>query len=134
MFQHPSLANNISHTLRPNNYYSVRLISTEAMGHSALSLPSSFRIYFKANVNPVSFRSTIRTFPKAPFPTTLSSRKWLRLTIGGGKRISIIQRHINKVTISDQPLKPVLAPSSLSAFTTSRASWISLFQQQSHPQ
>ena len=41
---------------------------------------SSFRMYFSANVRPVSFRSTIRTFPNAPLPTTRSKRKWLRLT------------------------------------------------------
>jgi hypothetical protein len=41
---------------------------------------SSFRMYFNANVRPVSFRSTIRTFPNAPLPTTRSKRKWLRLT------------------------------------------------------
>lgn len=43
---------------------------------------SSFRMYFKAKVKPVSFRSTIRTFPKAPFPTTRRSRKWFKFTIG----------------------------------------------------
>ena len=37
-------------------------------------------MYFRANVNPVSFRSTIRTFPNAPLPTTRSNRKWLRFT------------------------------------------------------
>lgn len=36
--------------------------------------PSSFRMYLRANVNPVSFFSTIRTLPKAPFPTTRNSR------------------------------------------------------------
>ena len=41
---------------------------------------SSFRMYLSANVRPVSFRSTIRTFPNAPLPTTRSKRKWLRLT------------------------------------------------------
>lgn len=46
-----------------------------------LSLPSSLRMYLRAKVNPVSFRSTIRTLPNAPFPTTLKSRKWLRLTV-----------------------------------------------------
>jgi hypothetical protein len=46
-------------------------------------LPSSFLMYFSANVKPVSFLSTIRTLPKAPFPTTLSNRKWLRLTRNG---------------------------------------------------
>lgn len=46
--------------------------------HNSLS---SFRMYFKANVRPVSFLSTMRTFPKAPFPTTLSNRKWLRFTV-----------------------------------------------------
>ena len=47
---------------------------------SPKSSPSSLRIYFRAKVRPVSLRSTILTFPKAPFPTTRSSRKWLRLT------------------------------------------------------
>lgn len=44
------------------------------------SVPSSFRMYFRAKVRPVSFRSTMRTFPKAPLPTTRKRRKWLRLT------------------------------------------------------
>ena len=47
------------------------------------SVPSSFLMYFRANDRLVSFLSTIRTLPKAPRPTTLSSLKWLRLTIGG---------------------------------------------------
>lgn len=37
-------------------------------------------MYFNANVKPVSLRSTMRTLPKAPLPTTRSRRKWLRLT------------------------------------------------------
>ena len=37
--------------------------------------PSSLRIYFRAKVRPVSFLSTMRTFPKAPLPTTRSKRK-----------------------------------------------------------
>lgn len=37
--------------------------------------PSSFRMYFSANDSPVSFRSTMRTFPKAPRPTTRRRRK-----------------------------------------------------------
>lgn len=44
-------------------------------------VPSSFRMYLSAKVNPVSFFSTIRTFPKAPFPTTRSNRNWFRLTV-----------------------------------------------------
>lgn len=43
-------------------------------------LPSSFLMYFKANVRPVSFLSTILTFPNAPLPTTRRSRKWSRFT------------------------------------------------------
>lgn len=31
-------------------------------------------------MRPVSLRSTMRTLPNAPFPTTRSRRKWLRLT------------------------------------------------------
>lgn len=46
-----------------------------------LSLPSSFRIYLRANVRLVSLRSTIRTLPKAPRPTTRNSRKWFRFTV-----------------------------------------------------
>lgn len=42
---------------------------------------SSFLMYFRAKVRPESFRSTILTFPKAPFPTTRRRRKWLRLTV-----------------------------------------------------
>ena len=38
-------------------------------------------MYLRAKVKPVSFRSTMRTFPNAPFPTTRRSRKWLRLTV-----------------------------------------------------
>lgn len=37
-------------------------------------------MYLRAKVKPVSFRSTMRTLPKAPLPTTRSSRKWSRLT------------------------------------------------------
>lgn len=32
-------------------------------------------------MRPVSLRSTMRTLPKAPLPTTRSSRKWLRFTV-----------------------------------------------------
>jgi hypothetical protein len=46
-----------------------------------LNQPSSLRMYFSANVNPVSFLSTMRTLPNAPLPTTRSKRKWLRFTI-----------------------------------------------------
>ena len=44
-------------------------------------IPSSLRIYFNAKVKPVSFFSTIRTLPKAPLPTTRSSRNWFKFTI-----------------------------------------------------
>lgn len=44
------------------------------IGHSAHA-PSSFRIYLSAKVRPVSLRSTMRTLPKAPLPTTLSNLK-----------------------------------------------------------
>ena len=44
-------------------------------GGSGDDVPSSLRIYFRAKVKPVSFRSTMRTFPNAPFPTTRSRRK-----------------------------------------------------------
>jgi hypothetical protein len=40
-------------------------------------------MYLRAKVKPVSFRSTMRTLPKAPFPTTRSNRKWLRFTAHG---------------------------------------------------
>lgn len=42
--------------------------------------PSSFRMYFRANVRPVSFFSTMRTFPKAPLPTTRRRRNWFKFT------------------------------------------------------
>lgn len=48
--------------------------------YAARPVPSSFRIYFNANDRPVSFLSTIRTFPKAPLPTTRSRRKWFKFT------------------------------------------------------
>ena len=55
---------------------------TIAMGgqhtHEALrgkDQPSSLRIYFRAKVRPVSFLSTMRTFPNAPLPTTRRRRK-----------------------------------------------------------
>lgn len=38
-------------------------------------------MYLSANVRLVSLRSTMRTLPKAPRPTTRSRRKWLRLAI-----------------------------------------------------
>ena len=43
-------------------------------------MPSSFRMYFNANVSPESLRSTILTLPNAPLPTTRNRRKWFRLT------------------------------------------------------
>lgn len=45
--------------------------------------PSSFLMYLSAKVRPVSLRSTMRTLPKAPLPTTRSSRKWFRFTVWG---------------------------------------------------
>lgn len=51
-------------------------------GNPGNGVPSSFRIYFSANVRPVSFLSTILTLPKAPLPTTRRRRKWFRLTAG----------------------------------------------------
>lgn len=39
------------------------------------TIPASFLMYLRANVKLVSFLSTMRTFPNAPFPTTRSSRK-----------------------------------------------------------
>ncbi len=38
-------------------------------------IPSSLRMYFSANDKLVSLRSTMRTLPKAPRPTTLNRRK-----------------------------------------------------------
>ena len=43
-------------------------------------MPSSLRMYLSAKVKPVSLRSTMRTLPNAPLPTTRRSLKWLRLT------------------------------------------------------
>lgn len=45
-------------------------------------LLSSLRIYLRAKVKAVSLRSTMRTLPKAPLPTTRKSLKWLSLTVG----------------------------------------------------
>lgn len=53
--------------------------------------PSSFRMYFSANDRPVSFLSTIRTFPKAPRPTTRRRRKWFRLTAVASRMSAGIQ-------------------------------------------
>lgn len=56
-------------------------------------LPSSFRIYLRANDRLVSFRSTIRTLPKAPRPTTRRRRKWLRFTASGTRKgVGVSQR------------------------------------------
>ncbi len=49
-------------------------------GFGGYDIPSSFRMYFNAKDSPVSFLSTIRTFPNAPRPTTRKRRKWLRFT------------------------------------------------------
>lgn len=45
-----------------------------------MCVPSSLRMYLSANDSPVSLRSTIRTLPKAPRPTTRRRRKWFKLT------------------------------------------------------
>lgn len=49
--------------------------SAKFQGNAGKNRPSSFRMYFKANVRPVSLRSTMRTLPNAPLPTTRSRRK-----------------------------------------------------------
>lgn len=57
-------------------------------GSGRYDIPSSFRMYFNAKDSPVSFLSTIRTFPNAPRPTTRKRRKWFRFTAhrdGGGQ-------------------------------------------------
>ena len=51
--------------------------------------PSSFRMYLRANDKFVSFLSTIRTLPKAPRPTTLRRRKWLRFTVEKAKAVLV---------------------------------------------
>ena len=40
-------------------------------------------MYFNAKDSPVSFLSTIRTFPNAPRPTTRRRRKWFKFTAHG---------------------------------------------------
>lgn len=56
--------------------------SLAADGPLRANPPSSFLMYLSAKVRPVSLRSTMRTLPKAPLPTTRSRRKWLRFTAG----------------------------------------------------
>ena len=80
MFEHSPLADDVSHTFGTNDYVTDQVYDSFGVWR-ALNVPSSLRIYLRAKVKPVSFLSTMRTLPKAPLPTTLSSRKWLRLTI-----------------------------------------------------
>lgn len=84
MLEHATLADNISYTLGTNDCTRTD-ISTVARPNSGGSnlewgAPSSLRMYLSANERPVSLRSTIRTLPKAPRPTTRSRRKWFKLT------------------------------------------------------
>lgn len=57
------------------------------------SVPSSLRMYLRAKDRPVSLRSTMRTLPKAPRPTTRRRRKWLRFT---RKEPLSVQTHFNQ--------------------------------------
>lgn len=81
MLQHSSFSNDVSYTFRPHNYdrltYAGKLFGGLRAGFDELS---SFRIYLRANVNLVYLCSTIRTLPKAPFPTTRPRVKWFRPT------------------------------------------------------
>ena len=80
MFQHPSLPNDVAHALGTHNCKIVSDYGNTFRGIVIMCVLSSFRMYLRAKVKPVSFRSTIRTLPKAPLPTTRRRRKWLRLT------------------------------------------------------
>jgi hypothetical protein len=95
MLEHAALSYDISYAFGPDDCVLPRMSATTPEADSAgsrvgLCVPSSLRIYFKANDRLVSFRSTMRTLPKAPRPTTRSSRKWLRFTVGGRQVVSRI--------------------------------------------
>lgn len=90
MLEHASLADDVAYTFGPYNCDTASASSSApgrgaerrrggAQGRREHSL-SSLRMYLRAKVRPVSLRSTMRTLPKAPLPTTRSRRKWLRLT------------------------------------------------------
>ena len=70
----------------PRPRHNCGLVGASSGSRWAQFAPSSFRMYFSANDSPVSFRSTMRTFPKAPRPTTRNRRKWFRLTVCGPPR------------------------------------------------
>jgi len=66
------------------------------------AVPSSFRMYFNANDRPVSFLSTMRTFPNAPRPTTRRRRKWLRFTAKPSVSINreLVSQHETRFTFT----------------------------------
>ena len=82
VFEHAPLANDVADAFRAYDCdtTSARGVLGGCTGHG--DEPSSLRMYLSAKVRPVSLRSTMRTLPNAPLPTTRSSRKWLRFTDG----------------------------------------------------
>lgn len=87
MLEHATLSNDIPYTFGSDDWdgegYQVSIVTKEPRSgsDSRNGAPSSLRMYLSANERPVSFRSTIRTLPNAPRPTTRSSRKWFKFTV-----------------------------------------------------
>lgn len=94
MFQHSPLTDDVSDAFRLDNCWDVSravsavcrcsctpILMCSEHHESSFDGPSSLRMYFSANAKFVSLRSTMRTLPKAPRPTTRSKRKWLRLAV-----------------------------------------------------
>src|SRR5271170_3609791 len=79
MLEHSTFSNNVADAFRANDCHACQ--GMKASWTWAECVPSSLRMYFSAKVNPESLRSTMRTLPKAPLPTTRSRRKWLRHTV-----------------------------------------------------
>lgn len=84
MFEHATLSDDVPYALGSDDWSEKRISIVMSDWWSTQWLvcaPSSLRMYLSANERPVSFRSTIRTLPNAPRPTTRSNRKWFRFTI-----------------------------------------------------
>jgi hypothetical protein len=82
VLEHAPLSNDVANTLGAYHCCTTSASVPASMQSHIVHTPSSFRMYLSAKVRPVSFRSTMRTLPNAPLPTTRSSRKWLRFTAG----------------------------------------------------